>query len=277
MFCAKYSVRIKIVALFFCYLFLSVDLAMSQRTITQANLLKCSNKTLPAILSNEFTDISEYINANKKYPLKPLLYGKKKGEVIVSYVITSSGKIRNQRIIKSSDKSYSKEVFRLLNNISDWSPASLDDKNVNVKCTLKVEFNAPLESNLNLRDAVVIYNGIQLPKNKIWYMADHIYLDQVILLDTKQSQALFGNPKSNPNTIIVNSEKNARSSKLIYFKLKNIDSNFYSLYVDDEKVNIDSWKQALVKPDIKNFIIEKDTSSDQKLKARLVTSRTLLK
>jgi len=94
---------------------------------------------------------------------------------MVSYVITSSGKIRNQRIIKSTDKSYSKEVFRLLNNISDWSPASLDYKNVNVKCTLKVEFNAPLESDLNLRDSVVIYNGIQLPKNKIWYMADHIY------------------------------------------------------------------------------------------------------
>jgi hypothetical protein len=278
MFCAKYSVRLRIVALLLCCLFLSVDLAMSQQTITQTNLLKSSNKTFPTILSSEYADISEYINTNKKYPLKPLLYGKKSGEVTISYVITASGKIKNQRILKSTDKSYSKEVFRLLNEVTDWSPASLDDKNVSVKCTLKVEFDAPLESDLNLRNAIVIYNGIQLPKNKIWYMADHIYLDQLIILDNKQSQALFGRPLSNSTTIIINTKENVGSStKPIYSKLKNIDSNYYSLYIDDKKVNIDSWKQALVSEDIKNLIIEKDSSLDQKLRARLATSRTILK
>lgn len=256
--------------LFFLICFSSHQV-IAQKTISEEKMLLNTHRgNLPTMLAFDYVNLSDFIQNNIRFPLKPFLYGKKNGKVIINYTISADGQIKNARVKYSSDKSFSKEVFRLLNATGKWNPGQLDSKDVNVKYSIIVDFEAPLQQNYNLRQAKVIYNGDLLPKNKIWYLADQIYLDQISILDDKYSQALLGSKQSEP-TIIVNT--GGKYSDEILRKLSNIDTNYYRLFVDDNQVDRNKWNQCLSTEKVVKFnIIAENTADLSKFKALLYTN-----
>ncbi|MCA5004922.1 energy transducer TonB [Sphingobacterium bovistauri] len=243
---------------------------MAQKSISEEKMMSNMHRAvMPSLQSEENDNLANFIKNNIRYPLKPLLYGKNKGKVIVSYTISADGDIKNAKVIYSSDKSYSKEVFRLLNSTGKWTPGTWDSKNVNVKCNLTVEFNSPLHEDSNLRQAKVFYNGDLLPQNKIWYMADYIYLDQLCIINAKYSKALLGSNEKY-STIIINTEE--KHSTEILRKLQNIDTNFYSLHIDDNQVDLNTWNKYLsAKKAVKFNIIAENNIQQSKFRAFLYT------
>lgn len=215
------------------------------------------------------SNFSEYAYESKRFPLKPFLYGKKEGKVTLSFNVTPAGLVKDAQVVYSSDRSYTKEAFKILREAGMWNPGMRDGITTNMKCKLTVTFKAPIATNANLRQAKVIHEGKILPTNKIWYIADGIYLEQIMILDLKQSQALLGNDTKQPTIIIKENEGNRMYSEEIISKLNNIDSSIFNLYINDQEVDLNTWKQALKSHQHKNFYMDASYIKASKIKAKL--------
>ena len=81
-------------------------------------------------------ELNQYIYKNLVWP--KLFDGS--GQVLVSFVITKSGKIVNIQIEKSLCEECDNEVLRLLSNMPTWIPGKKDGELINVKIYLPVYF-----------------------------------------------------------------------------------------------------------------------------------------
>jgi TonB family protein len=85
------------------------------------------------------TAMVAWINANLKYPEKALKAGIS-GKVYVSFIISSTGKVKNAIINKSVSPSLNDEAIRVISNMPDWKPGSQGGKPVDVQMQVPVEF-----------------------------------------------------------------------------------------------------------------------------------------
>ncbi len=89
-------------------------------------------------------ELKKHIYSHLKYPES----AKKKGisgEVQVQFVVTTSGKLENIQVARSSYEGFNKPAIAVFNNMPDWKPGSQRGKPVKVQVVIPVRFNAGTE------------------------------------------------------------------------------------------------------------------------------------
>ena len=81
----------------------------------------------------------KYLSENIVYP--PDAQKKSiQGRVVVSFVIGRDGYVKNVELVTGVSKSLDNEALRLVKNMPRWEPALFEDKLVNIKQTLPINF-----------------------------------------------------------------------------------------------------------------------------------------
>ena len=92
--------------------------------------------------------VQKYLSKNIKYPVEALAL-EQEGKVLVSFIVTAQGKLKDAKVEKSINESLDNEALRVVNTLSDWKPAKVGGKDVATRVTLPVHFYLS-EENKNL-------------------------------------------------------------------------------------------------------------------------------
>ncbi|GAB4032425.1 hypothetical protein GCM10028774_12920 [Spirosoma jeollabukense] len=120
-----------------------------------ALLLMCKKEVEPdsnAIVGNVYTvvdqppvpsggqaGLGQYLMKNLRYPAEAQR-AKIEGTVIVSFVVTSDGRIADVQVKQSVGGGCDEEALRVIKAMPAWSPGQLNGKPVNVRTSLPVSF-----------------------------------------------------------------------------------------------------------------------------------------
>lgn len=84
--------------------------------------------------------LQNYISQNVVYPMEAIK-NKEEGKVYIVFVVHSSGKIQEAKVVKGISEYLDAEALRLIQNMPDWIPAQLNGKNVSSRCQIPIIFN----------------------------------------------------------------------------------------------------------------------------------------
>jgi TonB family protein len=105
---------------------------------------KCFDKNGKKIKYTEFWvmpkaqyDISRYLSKHIEYP-KTSIENNIEGRAIVKFVVDEQGAIKEAEVVKHVSPELDAEALRVVNDMPNWTPGTVDDKNV------KVYFNLPI-------------------------------------------------------------------------------------------------------------------------------------
>lgn len=87
-----------------------------------------------------FPKLYNFFNQNLKYP-ESNLKNKIEGVEIVSFMIDENGNVSNPKIVQSLGKSFDEEAMRLIREMPNWKPASLNGRPVPSKLSLPFTFS----------------------------------------------------------------------------------------------------------------------------------------
>jgi TonB family protein len=90
-------------------------------------------------LDNPGNGFQRYVVQNLRYPLYAQENGIQ-GTVHVQFTIDKNGKKSNISIIRGVDESLDRETFRLIHSMSDWAPAKLNGKNIDVYLIIPISY-----------------------------------------------------------------------------------------------------------------------------------------
>lgn len=82
----------------------------------------------------------EYINTHLKYPSEVIFDGVK-GTVVVTFVVTKKGKIKNAKVVQSLSKDCDEEALMLINGMPNWIAGTENGKKANRGYSLAINFN----------------------------------------------------------------------------------------------------------------------------------------
>jgi TonB family protein len=107
---------------------------------------KDSSKNQPFVVVEEMPKfpggkdaMDAWINANLKYPVEAVK-AKISGKVVVNFIVSSAGKVKNVVISKSVSPLLNAEAIRVISSMPEWKPASQGGKPVDVQIMVPVEF-----------------------------------------------------------------------------------------------------------------------------------------
>jgi TonB family protein len=83
--------------------------------------------------------LMKFIQTNIKYPAEAQK-ANAQGKVLVSFVVSSAGKVENAKVIRGVHPATDAEALRLVNSMPDWQPARQRGVAVDVAYTLPIEF-----------------------------------------------------------------------------------------------------------------------------------------
>lgn len=83
--------------------------------------------------------ITKYLQENLQYPPKALK-NKKEGRVLVSFVVSRTGKVCDAKVVRSVDPDCDKEALRVVSAMPNWTPGKVKGRTVNCKYTIPVRF-----------------------------------------------------------------------------------------------------------------------------------------
>ena len=83
--------------------------------------------------------MAAWIISNLKYPAEAVK-NKITGKVLVNFLVTSSGKVKNVTVSKSVSPLLNAEAIRVISSMPDWKPGTQAGKSVNVQMQVPVEF-----------------------------------------------------------------------------------------------------------------------------------------
>ena len=81
----------------------------------------------------------KYIGANVKYPAKATAE-KAEGMVVVNFVIKSTGKVEEVKVVRGVHPALDAEALRVINNMPDWQPGKQHGEAVDVSYTIPIQF-----------------------------------------------------------------------------------------------------------------------------------------
>jgi TonB family protein len=84
--------------------------------------------------------LAAWISSNLKYP-GDAYKNKISGEVLVSFLVTNTGTVKDVTVIKSASPLLNEEAIRVISSMPDWKPATQHQKKVGVNMQVPVEFN----------------------------------------------------------------------------------------------------------------------------------------
>jgi TonB family protein len=91
-----------------------------------------------------------WISENLKYP-GDAIKDNKTGKVIVTFVVSSTGKVKNVKVNKSVSPSINAEAIRVISSMPDWKPGSQNGKPVDIDYMLSVNFDFNQKVPLNTK------------------------------------------------------------------------------------------------------------------------------
>ena len=83
--------------------------------------------------------LSKYLANNMKYP-KDARKKKIKGTVIVNFIVTKDGKIKEALVTKRLNKDCDSEALRLVKSMPNWTPATINKTPINTRVSLPIIF-----------------------------------------------------------------------------------------------------------------------------------------
>jgi TonB family protein len=95
-------------------------------------------ETLPEFKGGKDAMVA-WIISNLKYPAEAVK-NKITGNVLVNFMVTSSGKVKNVTVSKSASPLLDAEAIRVISSMPDWKPGMQAGKSVNVQMQVPVEF-----------------------------------------------------------------------------------------------------------------------------------------
>ena len=81
----------------------------------------------------------KFIGENVKYP-KQAATDKVQGKVFVSFVVNSSGKVENTKVVRGVHPALDAEAMRVISLMPDWKPGKQRGQAVSVEYTIPIEF-----------------------------------------------------------------------------------------------------------------------------------------
>ena len=97
--------------------------------------------TKPLFNGGDATEFAKYVARNMQYP-QNCKEAKIDGRVLLSFTVSSQGKVSSVRILRSSESvELDSEAVRVVKSSPDWTPATKDGKPVPVTFTFPVIFN----------------------------------------------------------------------------------------------------------------------------------------
>ncbi len=87
--------------------------------------------------------LSKYLSLNVHYPEKAIDRALK-GTVVVCFVVTSSGKVMEAKVVKGIDPLLDNEALRVVSGMPYWKPGLRSGKPVNIVLTLPIRFDLSL-------------------------------------------------------------------------------------------------------------------------------------
>jgi TonB family protein len=87
-------------------------------------------------------EMMNFIKTNIKYPEKARK-DNVEGTVIVDFVINREGNITDTKILRSTDKSLTKEALKIIHSMPKWAPGIQEGESVSVSYALPISFNLP--------------------------------------------------------------------------------------------------------------------------------------
>lgn len=96
---------------------------------------------MPTFGNSNEDEFPKWIAANMQYPKEAIEKGIN-GKVIVEFLITKDGSIKNPKIVKSVNPLLDTEALRLINTCPKWNPGKQRGIAVDVKYVLPIDFSA---------------------------------------------------------------------------------------------------------------------------------------
>jgi len=99
----------------------------------------CPGRSSDGLQTCSNRNLMQYVSSNLKYP-ESARAEEVEGRVIASFIIDKTGTVSNIEIKRSLSASCDAEVRRILGEMPDWQPGTIDGKPVNVQLHLPVRF-----------------------------------------------------------------------------------------------------------------------------------------
>ncbi|SMO74263.1 TonB family C-terminal domain-containing protein [Saccharicrinis carchari] len=112
--------------------------AYTQSEEIQAEKIYETVNQVPVFTKNR-GHVQKYLSKNLQYPVDALAKAVE-GKVLVSFVVSSSGNIKDIRLEEGLTPSTNEEALRVVGTMEKWKPAKLDGRNVATQVTIPVHF-----------------------------------------------------------------------------------------------------------------------------------------
>jgi len=113
-------------------------------------------------------NLMKYIADSIQYPFVAQRL-KTQGKVLVQFLVDTTGKVQNARVVKSIDYFLDKEALRVINSLPDWTPGLKCEQKINILVTMPVVFKLDLpaaEKGWEKNDkTIVLLDGERLPSS----------------------------------------------------------------------------------------------------------------
>ena len=97
-------------------------------------------KTVHPTFAGGTGKLIEYINTHLKHPAEVIL-NDVKGTVVVTFVVTKKGEIKDAKVVQSLSKDCDEEALRLINGMPNWVAGTENGKKANRGYSLAINFN----------------------------------------------------------------------------------------------------------------------------------------
>ncbi len=153
-------------------------------------------------------NVQKFLSKQIQYPIDALAK-EIEGKVLVSFVVTNSGKIANVELVKGLSESVDKEAIRVVGLLDKWKPGELNGKKVHTKVTLPVHFYISDENREIARQIKPFYENDRAPlfvidKKKVTGLASIEYynIKSIRVIKGKKAIELFGEDAKNGVLVI---------------------------------------------------------------------------
>jgi TonB family protein len=167
------SARLKAVKLLFVLTLINIFPHLLHATNSQTESLTEDSvyavvEKMPEFTGGEAARI-EFLKQNIRYP-EEAQKSKKEGRVIVQFVVGSTGRVRNAKVVKSIAPSLDQEALRVVNSFPDWIPGEQNGIKVSVHKVIPITFKyVPIQNDSTSWEVnektIIMLDDLKMPSN----------------------------------------------------------------------------------------------------------------
>ena len=171
------NTRLEAVKLLFVFTLINIFPHLLHATNSQTESLTEDSvyavvEKMPEFTGGEAARI-EFLKQNVRYP-EEAQKSKKEGRVIVQFVVGSTGRVRNAKVVKSIAPSLDQEALRVVNSFPDWIPGEQNGIKVSVHKVMIIPFKyVPIQNDSTTWEVnektIIMLDGLKMPSN--FYLA----------------------------------------------------------------------------------------------------------